>query len=500
MSLPPTESTPEARPAPKSARRRKLLVRVDPTADEERKSWLAHFRRDARSGVPGLLLSGVLHAILLIVMAVNFVLIQRKERDVPLNLGWLTEVANDASDELPEYAPIQLEPSRTNPQNVVPVEPQDTEQTPAITRSVRPVDVSGALGARPRGDADRPGGINEQAKQSIDLALGWLARQQQRDGRWRLDEGYPDAGTIETDTGATALALLAFLGAGHTHQSGDFQSLVQRGLEWLIGTQRPNGDLFDIFEQGRDAHFYAHAQATIALCESLALTGDPWLQEPAQRAVAFLIDAQNPVLGGWKYRPLNASGIGDLSVTGWALMALHTARMAELEVAPEAFLLASSFLDSVQERPGEEAYYRYRPDWDPAVNQRYSMTAEGLLCRQWLGWERDDSAMQRGVDYLLSTANTPEWLEGRRNVYAWYYTAQTLHNVGGERWREWYGRVQDAITSHQIGDGSWHPTRPMGAPLEHADAAGRLYMTVMCVLILETPYRHAPVYPEPASD
>jgi hypothetical protein len=200
------------------------------------------------------------------------------------------------------------------------------------------------------------------------------------------------------------------------------------------------------------------------------------------------------VLGGWKYRPLDATGIGDLSVTGWALMALHTARMADVEVAPEAYLLAWSFLDSVQETPRDGAIYKYRPDWAAAPAQRWSMTAEGLLCRQWLGWERDDPAQRRGVEFLLAAENVPEWKEGRRNVYAWYYTAQVLHNRGGDEWRQWFAGAQRQIVSHQAADGSWHPARPRGAPLEYADAAGRLYLTVLCVLVLETPYRHTAVY------
>ena len=122
------------------------------------------------------------------------------------------------------------------------------------------------------------------------------------------------------------------------------------------------------------------------------------------------------------------------------------------------------------------------------------MTAEGLLCRQWLGWPREYPAMQRGAEFLTSPENEPRWEAGRRNVYAWYYSAQTLHNLGGENWLPWFARVQSEIVTHQGGDGSWHPTRPRGAFLEHADSAGRLYLTVMCVLILETPVRHAPIY------
>ncbi len=359
--------------------------------------------------------------------------------------------------------------------------------------------MGGALGGRgsaQRDDLVRGAGGNPDAKKAVDKALGWLVRQQQKEGRWQLDAGYPDAGRIKTDTGATALALLAFLGAGETHQDGPHQRNVQRGIDWLLSTQKSNGDLFDIFEEGRDAHFYAHAQATIVLCEALALTHDRNLLKPAENAVAFLVNAQNPKLGGWKYRVLDETGIGDLSVTGWALMALHTARMAEIDVPPEAYLVASSFLDSVQENAGDEAHYKYRPDWPAARNQRWPMTAEGLLCRQWLGWPREYPALQRGVAYLLSDENEPTWDDGKRNLYAWYYTAQTLHNLGGDEWKRWYKRVQDEIVSHQAADGSWHPNRPAGAVLEHSAEAGRLYLTSLCVLVLETPYRHAALYGE----
>jgi hypothetical protein len=374
----------------------------------------------------------------------------------------------------------------------------DDEPPAPVTRpAVTPVDVTGALsGRRPQNRDVVAGeaGVNDEASRAIAKALGWLARQQQRDGRWRLDEGYADAGRIHTDTGATALALLAFLGVGETHQDGEHREIVQKGLTWLCGVQRVNGDLFDVAEEGKDAHFYAHAQGTIALCEALALTRDPELVEPATKAVEFLAAAQNPVKGGWKYRPLDETGIGDLSVSGWALMALHSARMAGIDVRPESFLLASSFLDSVQESDGVNAFYKYRPDWEAAPEQRWSMTAEGLLCRQWLGWPKEDPAMLEGAEFLLSEANTPTWEDGRRNLYAWYYTGQTLHNIGGDDWTEWYHGAQNEIVGHQGRDGSWHPTNPRGAPLEYGDQAGRLYLTVLAVLILETPYRHAPIY------
>ena len=375
---------------------------------------------------------------------------------------------------------------------------------------VRPAGVGGALSGRGLGSGSGGGAIEQlggtsNSQAAIKAGLAWLARQQLSDGRWELHQGYPDAGfsVVRTDTGATALALLAFLGAGSTHTAGTHSNVVKKGLFWLIDTQdRGTGDMHDMRqEEGRQPAFYAHAMATIALCEALALTGDEQLRDPAQRAVNYLLDSQHPETGGWKYRPISRMMVGDLSVTGWALMALHTARMAELEVPPGDFERASAFLDSVQERNG--ARYKYEP-LDPPQRVSASLTAEGLLCRQWLGWPKSHPPLVDGVAWLLAAEQRPEWSAGRRNVYAWYYTAQLVHNMGGEAWQTWYPPVREMIVKHQTTSGSgkspndvrgsWHPTQPPGAGEEYGDKAGRLYVTAMCLLILETPYRHQPVY------
>jgi hypothetical protein len=134
--------------------------------------------------------------------------------------------------------------------------------------------------------------------------------------------------------------------------------------------------------------------------------------------------------------------------------------------------------------------------------QRVSMTASGLLARQWLGWPRKFGPHKTGAQFLLSEDARPDWNNGRRNVYAWYYQAQVLHNLGGAEWREWFARVQDILVENQQTTGkeagSWHPTKPPGSNHEWSAVVGRLYVTVMCTLILETPIRHAPLYEEVA--
>ena len=136
----------------------------------------------------------------------------------------------------------------------------------------------------------------------------------------------------------------AYLGDGHTHRQGDYQSTVAAGLSWLKKMQRPDGNLFDIDEFGRSPTYYAHSMATIALCEAYAMTADRTLRLPARNAVKFLIESQHPTNGGWKYQKLtevtNLNLKCDLSVTGWALMALHSARLCDFDVSEDVWIRA----------------------------------------------------------------------------------------------------------------------------------------------------------------
>ncbi|MEE3369633.1 MAG: hypothetical protein VX346_09855, partial [Planctomycetota bacterium] len=72
---------------------------------------------------------------------------------------------------------------------------------------------------------------------AVARALHWLSRQQRRDGRWKLDGGRT------SDSAATSLALMPFLGAGQTPDAGVYKNVVARGLRWLLDSQLPNGDL-----------------------------------------------------------------------------------------------------------------------------------------------------------------------------------------------------------------------------------------------------------------
>ncbi|MCX7408073.1 MAG: hypothetical protein NTZ32_08315 [Planctomycetales bacterium] len=504
---------PPANRKPKRPRSR-IAIELEPLAARlQVQPWFAWLLSEIKRGGRGLVVSMVLHGVLL--ASLTFIAFQpRSSGDGgAISATWMPPSLRPAATprkkfELPMQEEVEFESPVPTQKIAKPTTPiGDAAGTAAP--GVSPVSVGQALGGRSgrtrEGNLESLGG-SPDAEASIKMGLLWLKRQQKSDGRWELHQGYPDAGlsTIKTDTGATALALLAFLGHGHTHQTGDHATVVAKGLKWLRSQQDPaTGDLHDQRqEEGRQPALYAHAMATIALCEALALTDDNELKPSAEQAVRYLLTAQHPIVGGWKYRVLIRESRGDLSVTGWALMALHTARMAGIEIAPGEFERASLFLDSVQ--AAGSARYKYEPS-SPDNKATAALTAEALLCRQWLGWPRTFQQMTAGVKYVMAEENSPSWSDGRRNVYGWYYTSQMLHNLGGDDWKRWNLAVRDAIVRNQVTGGtakpgldtrgSWNPISPRGQGEEYADKAGRLYLTALCILTLETPYRHQPIYP-----
>jgi hypothetical protein len=272
------------------------------------------------------------------------------------------------------------------------------------------------------------------------------------------------------------MALLAFQGAGHTHQIGDFQKEVLRGWDYLLKTQ--NADGFFEHEGGHNHRLYAQAQATIAVVELYGMTRDEKFKKPAQLALDFAHKAQAPE-GGWRYQPKVDS---DTSVTGWFVMALQSGRMAGLEVQSPAEEAVHKFLDSCTTNG---VHYSYKPGQEPTL----TMTAEALLCRQYLGWKHDDERMLAGIEYVLT--NPVNYSD--ENVYYWYYATQACHHMDGDHWNRWNRVMRQEVPEHQVKTGndrgSWSPVGDQWGP-----RAGRLYTTCLSVYMLEVYYRHLPIY------
>jgi hypothetical protein len=341
------------------------------------------------------------------------------------------------------------------------------------------------------------GGGNALSEAAVAQGLEWLALHQAPDGRWAL-EGFTSHAKDQygtkakaftcnctgvgqkRDTAGTAFGILPFLAAGITHkpiadkkQSRDYSKTVEAALKFLMAKQdKSNGAL--------PGDLYDHGLATIALCEAYGLTSDPGLKVSAQKALNYIVSAQHEA-GGWRYGPKQP---GDTSVVGWQVMGLKSGQMAGLNVPKVALDGATKFLNSVQ---GQDYGYGYT---GPGSSQR--LTAVGLLCRQYLGWNPRKVELIKGIEYMKQAKPAVN------DMYYSYYATQVMHHMGGDYWSKWNLEMRDGLIkaqdrgndpkrAHQRG--SWDPKGD-----GYGGAWGRVGQTSLSLLTLEVYYRHLPLY------
>ena len=347
-----------------------------------------------------------------------------------------------------------------------------------------------------RGELLEKFGGTPGSERAVALALRWFAEHQRQDGSWTFDFRHGPCrgkcnqpGRFDTCfTGATAMALLPFLGAGHTHVEGEYKETVSRGLRYLLKVQDRSGSL-----TSGGGNLYAHGLASIALCESYAMTRDESLKIPAQGALNFTVFAQDPVGGGWRYVPKQP---GDTSAVGWQLMALKSGHMGHLAVPTPTISRVHKFLNSVQAEGG--ATYGYMSGRNP----RPGTTAAGLLSRMYLGWDRDHPSLVRGVETLMTIGPAADE-RVKYHMYYNYYATQVLRHYGGDEWSTWNKTLREHLVANQEKTGhragSWEiPDWERAA--HDAESGGRLYYTSLATMILEVYYRHMPIYSESAAE
>ena len=383
----------------------------------------------------------------------------------------------------------------------------------------------------PRPDGHGPTRASETA---VDAALRWLAEHQSADGSWSFDhrDGLcqgrcRDPGSMKAaKNAATAMALMTFLGAGHSHVEGRYRENVARGLKFLLATLKQKDRVGSWHEAVGNATNYSHGMACLAVCEAYGMARDhkprktppkspsemteeerkAWkekqkqpkqpetavslseLRAAAQSSLNYITQNQHPA-GGWRY---NAGQPGDTSVAGWMLMALKSGHMASLKVSPQTVLATSKFLDTVK-HDDYGSIYHYLPDKNRPLEACKATTAIGLLCRMYMGWDRNHPGIAQGVQQLATWG--PELSANGRaaNMYYNYYATQVMFHHGGEPWKKWNNSLRDRLVAAQSKEGhargSWHFT------LDHGEASGgRLYGTTLAAMTLEVYYRYMPIY------
>ena len=333
---------------------------------------------------------------------------------------------------------------------------------------------------------------SKKTENAVEAALRWLAYHQETDGRW---DAKRYASGEKTDTAVTGLALLAFLGHGNSEKVGDYKDNVKRAIAWLKSKQAANGLIFDTTDAGgHRGEGYPGAIATLAMAEAAAMANVPETRDAAQRAVNYFTEIHQAGEGSdkqaWRYHPKME---GDTSVTGWVIMALKSARVAGLNVNHASFDGAIKYLDSVEHKGagGDPGYAPASTYWYTVkdAHEPHRLTAIGCLCRQFLGWKKDD--LQASVEGFVAKGGVPTWGGNGANVdlYYWYYGSLCTFQQDGDVWKKWNDGLMSALCPNQRMDGdetgSWDP---VGA---FSTEWGRVGETALGALCLEVYYRYA---------
>ena len=327
---------------------------------------------------------------------------------------------------------------------------------------------------------ERLGG-NPETEKAVMRALDWFTRNQEKNGSWD--------GPGDHDVAATGMAMLAYMGWGAKHtEAGPYQQPLIKAVDWMVQHVEKKGDLRP--SKGGN-YMYDHGIAAIAVAEAYSLTKDPRLRPVVERIVDFTVRAQNPKTGGWRYSPYGEKGYndrGDLSVTGWQIMALKSAQIGGVPVPAETFDRARGFMDLVGGGRNKGTYGYYTSN-DPTS----AMVAEGMFVQQLLGVPPTDPRMDESARFLERELPSPRQVS--YNYYFWYYGCLAMHQHQGPVWERWNARLRPILLKGQIDrsdrsdlDGSWDPAGQWGSN------AGRCVVTAMAALSLEVYYRYLPLY------
>ncbi len=240
------------------------------------------------------------------------------------------------------------------------------------------------------------------------------------------------------------MALLAILAHGETATNGNRKKAVAAALGWIRALQDDSGHIHLPYPA---TEALDHALATMTLSEAIGM-GEEDPSGSAQRAVGDLL--KNPER--W---------VSDPETAAWTLMALKSAKCAELQVPDEPFHVILASL---------EARDRHEPR-TAQVNAMNSMSR--FLCGK--------TSSSFDLPLLLASLQEPRGPD----LQAVYFSTLACFHTGGEDWKTWSVTLGKTLRARQAPDGSMSPMGDL--PVLYG---GKAYSTALAALNLEVLYRY----------
>jgi hypothetical protein len=340
---------------------------------------------------------------------------------------------------------------------------------------------------------------------AVDRALRWLATQQQNDGSFpTLDMGQP---------GVTCLCTLGFVAHGHVPGEGRYGAKLDAAVNYTLGCQKQNGLIALVGPDGPQisrevGHFtgvaiaYNHAISSLMLSELCGTTGAGDDAKRIEKVITKSIAASLKMQrwpkdqlidhGGWRYIDDFDHEDSDLSITGWELMFLRSARNAGFDVPESSINNAVAYVRRTFSRQyGAFGYTAGEGDF-----RSRGMAGAGILALAHAGLHHTPEAQKSG-DWILQhnfdryneiERFTQDWFNDRYH-YGLFNCCQGMYQLGGRYWEEFFPRAVHAVLANQQADGSWAAESHF-----HDGQYGNVYTTALVVLSLGAPNQLLPIY------
>jgi hypothetical protein len=343
-----------------------------------------------------------------------------------------------------------------------------------------------------------------QVDAAVERALLWLTAVQQPDGSFpSLETGQP---------GVTSLCTMAFIAHGNVPGDQRFGPNLDRAIDFVLECQKENGLIARVGNEGpvitrRVNHHmgtttaYNHAISSLALSELYGMS-EPERAARIEDAIEKTLEAtllmqrwpkDNPAdRGGWRYIDDRDESDSDLSITGWHLMFLRSARNAGFDVPKQAIDDAVAYIRGCySEKYGTFEYWIDRGD-----GRSRGMAGAGILALAHAGYHKSKEAQSTG-EWILKLDfdkynqfvqyDTDRTLD--RYHYAVFNCCQGMYQLGGKYWAEFYPKTVRALLANQQDDGSWP------ADSHKTDGKfGNAYTTALVVITLGAPNQLLPIF------
>jgi hypothetical protein len=366
---------------------------------------------------------------------------------------------------------------------------------------------------RRRGGDDAPADVLppeewQRVDAAVERALAWLAKEQRPDGSFpSIEMGQP---------GVTCLAVMAFMAHGHLPGDGPYGERLELATDYVLASQKENGLLSRVGPDGPkisrnvvheigEAAAYNHAIASLMLSELYGMSQterSERVQEVVVKSLATSLEMQRwpktPAedRGGWRYVGTPVYGTdSDLSITGWQLMFLRSARNAGFEVPKESIDDAVAYVRRCYDKNyGTFVYMQGKGRQD--LRSR-AMAGAGVLALAHAGFHNAPEATKSAewlLEYNFDDYNEVEqfthtvWPIDRYH-YSLFNSCQAMYQLGGRYWEQFFPRTVRTLLANQQHDGSW----PAESHFNDAKF-GNAYTTALVVLSLGAPNQFLPVF------